>query len=195
MTPLVLASTSAVRAALLRAAGLSFTTADPQVDEDAVKAGLSAAGPREVAETLARRKALAVSTRRPGMVISADQTLEFEDRLYDKAKNLAEARDRLQMLSGRTHSLHAAVCVAKDGDVLWSHVASPQLTMRHLSETWLHGYLSRHGDSLLASVGGYYLEGEGVQLFESIDGDYFSVLGLPLLSLLAFLRSAGGLDA
>lgn len=195
MTPIILASTSAARAGLLRATGAPFSVASPRVDEEAAKTRLVADGfdPKAVAKSLAAMKAVAVSNHRPGLVIGADQTLEFEGSLFDKPGGLDEARDRLLMLRGRVHTLHAAVCVARDGIPQWSEVSSPRLTMRDFSDSFLQTYLEQAGSALLSSVGGYYLEGQGAQLFDQIEGDYFAILGLPLLGVLACLRRFGGL--
>jgi septum formation protein len=188
--PLILASKSPARAALLTGAGLIFETAAPGVDEDAAKAALiqDGAGPREIADALAELKAIKVSGKRPGLVIGADQTLDLDGVLVDKAPDLAAARLQLQALRGRTHVLHAAVVVARDGQPIWRELKSARLHMRDFSDAYLDAYLDREGDHILHCVGGYRLEGEGVQLFDRIDGDYFTILGLPLLGLLDLLR-------
>lgn len=193
MTAPTLASQSATRAAILRAAGIAFQIASPEVDEAVAKRDLLAegAGPRAAAEALARMKALAVSRGRPGLVIGADQTLELCGVLYDKAGSFDQARARLVLLRGETHALHTAVALARDGAVIWGHVDTARLTMRAFSDAFLDGYLARAGAGVLTSVGGYQLEGEGAQLFEAIDGDYFSILGLPLIPLLGALRREG----
>jgi septum formation protein len=152
------------------------------------------AGANEIAEELAKRKALHVSRDRGGLVIGADQTLEFEGAVYDKPEDEARAREQLERLRGRTHSLHAAVAVARDGEILWAQSDTARLTMRAFSDRFLNAYLERQGEALLATVGAYRLEGEGVQLFEAIDGDYFSILGLPLMGLLKILRREGALE-
>jgi septum formation protein len=191
---LVLASKSAVRAALLKGAGLTFKTASPGVDEDAVKAAHPHAAPREIAALLADKKALAIAAygRTDALVIGADQTLEYEGRLFDKADSIEAARARLFLLRGRTHNLHSAVTLAHKGEVLWRETVTASLTMRDFSDPWLDHYLSRNPD-VLSSVGCYQLEGEGVQLFSRIDGDYFAILGLPLTGLLEALRRAGAI--
>jgi septum formation protein len=195
VTPVTLASTSAARAAILEGAGVAFEIVPPGIDEAVAKRQLAAGGapPRQVAEALARMKALAVSKDRPGLTIGADQTLELDGALHDKAADLLEARRGLEQLRGRTHALHAAVTVARDGAPVWEHVETARLTMRAFSASFLDGYLARAGKSALAWVGGYQLEGEGAQLFETIDGDYFAILGLPLLPLLETLRREGAL--
>jgi septum formation protein len=195
MTPVTLASKSAARAQVLAAAGVAFETVGAGVDEGAVKQDLLAKGasPRDVAEALAELKAVTASKGRPGLVIGADQTLDLDGQLFDKAESLAEARERLSMLRGRTHQLHSAVVVAEDGAPIWREVPAATLTMRPFSDVFLDGYLARHGEGLLASVGCYRLEDDGVQLFEAIDGDYFTILGLPLMGLLDLLRRHGAL--
>jgi septum formation protein len=194
----VLASKSASRAAILQGAGVAFETAGSGVDEGAAKDRLLAlgAGPKAIAAQLAEAKALAVSAARPeALVIGADQTLDLAGRLYDKAETLDEARQRLLELRGRSHALHSAVVVARNGAPVWSTTESPRLTMRAFSDAWLDGYLDRQGAGLLGSVGCYQLESEGAQLFERVEGDYFAILGLPLIPLLGCLRAAGALQA
>lgn len=190
---LTLATTSPARIALLRGAGLAFDAVGSGVDEEPIKRDLLKGGatPAAVAEALAAEKALAVSRLRPGPVIGADQTLDLDGRLYDKAATLAEARERLTVLRDRTHRLHSAVAMAEAGEVVWRTLDSAALTARAFSDAFLDDYLARNGDALLGSVGCYMLEGEGVQLFERIEGDYFTILGLPLLPLLAWLRERG----
>ena len=191
---ITLASESRARAALLRAAGVDCARQASGVDEAEAKVELLGRGasPAEVAVALADRKALVVSARTPGLVIGADQTLDLDGRLYDKTGTLAETRARLVQLRGRTHRLHAAVSLARDGVVVWRHLATTSLTMRSFSDAFLDRYMDRHGEAVASSVGAYHLEAEGVQLFDAIDGDYFAVLGLPLIPLLAALRAEGG---
>jgi septum formation protein len=193
MTPVILASKSAARAALLAGAGVRFEAVNAEVDETLIKTRLLARGaaPGEIATALAREKAMVVSGRCAGLVIGADQTLDLDGELYDKAETLDEAKARLSALRGRSHQLHAALAVATDGEVIWSEISTATLTMRPFTDVFLDGYLQRNGPRLLASVGCYELEGEGVQLFEQIAGDYFSILGLPLLGLLGLLRELG----
>lgn len=192
-----LASKSAARAAILKGAGVDFATADSGVDEALLKEGLLArdANPAQVAAALAREKALAVSRVRAGLVIGADQTLDFEGRLYDKPPNLSTAAERLRALRGRTHALHAAVAVARDGQLVWETLSSAELIMRDFSDHFLSAYMDTEGQELLSSVGAYRLEGLGVQLFSEIRGDYFTILGLPLTGLLDLLRREGALMA
>ena len=191
--PVTLASKSAARSAILRGAGVSFATEDSGVDEDIVKTQLlgRGAGPADVAAALAREKALAVSRNRPGLVIGADQTLDFEGRLHDKPADLDQAAARLRAMRGRTHALHSAVAVAREGEVLWETLSTAELAMRAFSDTFLAYYLEADAGALLSSVGAYRLEGPGVQLFSEIRGDYFTILGLPLTGLLELLRREG----
>jgi septum formation protein len=193
--PVILASKSASRSALLAGAGVPFETRAAGVDEEAAKAALLGEGatPREVADALAELKALRVSGRTAGLVIGADQTLDHGGRLIDKASSLAEARARLLELRGGPHKLHSAVVVARDGEAIWREVRSATLWVRPFSEAFLDAYLGAEGEALLGSVGCYRLEGPGVQLFERIEGDYFTILGLPMLGLLDFLRLHGAL--
>jgi septum formation protein len=196
--PVVLASQSAIRKQLLTAAGVEFESMSPGVDEEAAKAGLLAEdwSPRDIADHLAELKAVRVSRKLPGvLVIGADTTLDLDGVLYDKATDIAGAREKLQTLRGKTHRLHSAVVVARDGIPLWRDLASPRLSVRFFSDEWLEDYLAREGDKLLWSVGCYELEGLGVQLFDKIEGDYFAVLGLPMLGLLDFLRLQGALPS
>ncbi len=195
MTPVTLASRSAARAQVLSAAGVVFETVDAGVDEGAAKERLLAKGatPRDVAAALAERKAVAASKGRPGLTIGADQTLDLNGRLFDKAPTMQETRERLVMLRGQAHRLHSAVVVARDGEAIWRETPAATLTMRAFSDAFLDAYLARHGEGLLASVGCYRLEDDGVQLFEAIDGDYFTILGLPLMGLLGVLREHGAL--
>ena len=196
-TPVILASKSSARQAILRNAGLDFEAVVAGVDEDATKAGLLAEGasPREVADALAELKAVKVSAKRPGLVIGADQTLDFAGRLIDKVETLDQARTLLLELRGKTHKLHSAVVVARDGKPIWRVVQTAKLSVRPFSDAWLEGYLERRGEHILHCVGCYELENEGVQLFDAIDGDYFTILGLPLVGLLDFLRLHGALEA
>lgn len=178
---------------MLESAGLSFDVTSPRVDEEAAKASYRAAGlkPRDQADALAELKALSVSRGRAAFVIGADQMLAVEGDVLDKPKDAAEARTHLMRLRGRTHELITAACVAREGVVIWRHIDTPKLRMRAFSDAFLDDYLARAGAPVLTSVGAYQLEGLGAQLFERVEGDYFSVLGLPLLPLLAFLREHG----
>ncbi|WP_416173722.1 Maf family protein [Brevundimonas sp.] len=190
--PLVLASGSAARRAMLADAGLTFTVRTSDVDEDALKT--SGVDPADLARRLAEAKALAVSASVPGAwVIGGDQTLAFDGGLISKARSLDEARQRLTQMRGGTHALHSGAALVRDGEVLWSGVETASMMMRDISDSFLDTYLATEGDALLACVGSYRLEGLGAQLFERVDGDYFTVLGLPLWSLLAALRRAGAI--
>ncbi|MGD9981930.1 MAG: nucleoside triphosphate pyrophosphatase [Hyphomonadaceae bacterium] len=190
---LVLASGSAARREMLEAAGLVFEVDVPRIDEEAAKASLRAEGlaPRDQADALAELKALSVSRKRPGFVIGADQMLAIGSEVFDKPNDAGEARNHLIRLRGRTHELITAAVVAREGAVIWRCIDTPRLKMRAFSDAFLDDYVSRAGDRVLRSVGAYQLEGLGAQLFERVEGDYFSVLGLPLLPLLAFLREHG----
>jgi septum formation protein len=195
--PVVLASQSTARRAVLAGAGVPFEATVSGVDEEALKERLLAAGygPKGVAETLAEEKARVVSAGREGLVIGADQTLELEGRLYDKVTTLAEARERLRRLRGQRHHLHSAVAVARAGELIWRETESATLAMRRFSDDFIDAYLEQEGEAALGSVGCYRLEGMGAQLFERIEGDYFAILGLPLLGLLTVLRREGVLKA
>ena len=187
----VLASASKSRASLLSAAGLAFEVVPAHADEDAVKAALKAEGATaaQCAETLAEIKAIQVSQRLPEcLVIGADQMLECDGVWFDKPADLHGARAHLHALRGKTHVLPTAVAVVLGGAVIWHHSASPRLTMRAFSDAFMEHYLANTGERILSSVGAYQLEGWGVQLFDRIDGDFSTILGLPLLPLLAFLR-------
>jgi septum formation protein len=192
--PLILASASTARSALLRMAGLDFCIEPANIDERALKKAGRAAGKTavETALQLAETKARIVSDRfASALTIGADQILVAGDEWFDKPAMLAEARTQLVALRGRRHCLATAVCVARAGTVLWHSTAEPELTMREFTDTFLDGYLADEGNALLGSVGAYRLEGRGVQLFARINGDYFAVLGLPLIELLKFLRDRG----
>jgi septum formation protein len=187
--PLILASQSPVRRALLANAGISFEAIPAAIDERAVQqiSGLSAPG--DVAALLAREKALSVSMGHAGrFVVGADQTLALGERLFSKPADRAQAADQLRALAGRCHELHSAVVVARDGKILFADASTAQMTMRRLGEAMIDAYLDQAGDIVTSSVGAYQLEGLGVHLFERIEGDHFTILGLPLLQLLAFLR-------
>lgn len=189
---LVLASKSAARRAMLEGAGVAFSVHVADVDEDAVKAVHDPADPAGLAVELARVKALAVSRHDPdAWVLGADQTLAFDGGLISKAKSMAEARSRLQSMRGRAHQLHSGAALAHKGQIVWSGVDSVDMRMRDFSDAFLDAYLATEGEVLLTSVGSYRLEGMGSQLFEAVDGDYFTVLGLPLWPVLAELRRAG----
>ncbi len=190
--PLILASQSGARQALLSNAGLEFEVMTADIDERAIQQASRLSTPGDIAGLLAREKALWVSSRRSGQfVIGADQTLALGRRLLNKPAGRAEAREQLRALAGRDHELHSAVAVACDGKILFADVSMARMTMRALDEYAIDLYLDTAGEAVTASVGAYQLEGLGVHLFERIEGDHFTILGLPLLPLLAFLRSKG----
>jgi len=175
---------------------LTFEIVPPHVDEITVREALVAEGvrPRDLADALAELKAVKVSTSRPGaLVIGSDQILVFDGEIISKSSDVAEAKTLLQQLSGRRHQLLTAVVLARSGAIVWRHIASAELAMRKLSDDFVDSYLASHGEAILSSVGCYQLEGAGIQLFSQIDGDYFGILGLPLLPLLNALRDMGAL--
>ncbi len=191
---LVLASKSPSRAAVLKNAGLDFAVMPSAVDEDEIKLSLKAEGapPGDVATTLAELKAVRVSHGMgEALVIGGDQIMTCGDVAFDKPVDMDHARGHLLALRDKTHLLHTAICVAKEGAVIWRHLEVPRLTMRAFSDSFLDEYLESAGERVLASVGAYQLEGLGAQLFARIEGDFFSILGLPLLPLLDFLRGHG----
>ena len=191
---LILASASVSRRQMLQNAGLDFTIETSGVDEDEVKLSLAAekATPRDIAEMLAELKAKRVSLRHPeAMVIGADSTLACNGRLFDKPPTIEAARRQLQALAGQTHELHSSVVVARGGVRLWHCNEHARLTMRPLTDAFLDAYLARAGEAVTTSVGAYQLEGVGAHLFTRVEGDYFTILGLPLLPLLSFLAGHG----
>jgi septum formation protein len=188
--PLILASQSRARQMLLANAGIDFEAVPADIDERSLQQGSSLSAPGDIAGLLAREKALWVSARRrERFVVGADQTLALEKRLFSKPAGRAEAREQLRALAGRSHELHSAVAVARAGEILFESCTVARMTMRPLSEATIDGYLDAAGEAVMSSVGGYQLEGLGIHLFERIEGDHFTILGLPLLPLLAFLRS------
>jgi len=195
--PLILASSSASRAAILRSAGIVFDTIPAHLDETALIDGLTREGakPRDIADALADAKIrkVAAAAPRDALVLGADQLLVCEGRIFEKPRDRAEAAAHLSFLSGKTHELISAVCGAADGAVVWRHVATARLTMRSMDAAFISDYLDQAGSGVLASVGCYHLEGLGVHLMTRIDGDYFAILGLPLLAVLDFLRTQGAL--
>lgn len=194
---LILASKSAARRAVLDGAGVAYEAKVAGVDEDAVKTAMLAegAGPRDIADALAELKAIKISRGSDAYVIGSDQTLDLDGALYDKAESLEEARDRLKLLRGKTHKLHSAVVVATNGEPIWREIVTAKLTMRDFSDAFLEDYLATEGPHALGSVGCYRLEGPGSQLFSKIEGDYFAILGLPLMGLMDLLRRHGELAA
>ncbi|MDQ6434166.1 Maf-like protein [Mesorhizobium sp. LHD-90] len=194
---LILASASPFRKAMLANAGLDFIAVAPEIDERAAEAPLKDTGatPGEVAEVLAVAKAVDVSERNPGvLVLGCDQTLSLGDEIFHKPKDMEAARRHLLALSGKTHQLNSAAVLVRDGETFWSTVSIAGLTMRKLEPAFIGRHLARVGHKALQSVGAYQIEGEGIQLFEKIEGDYFSIVGLPLLPVLAALRNLGAID-
>ncbi len=194
-SPLILGSASASRSALLEAAGLEFEIDPAGIDERAIRKVVTrdrGAAPSDIADVLARAKAETVSERNPGsLVIGADQVLACGEELFEKPKSMEDARRTLLALQGKTHQLHASVALAREGRVHWAHIETAHLTMRALSPEEIGRYLGQAGERVLSSVGAYQLEGLGVHLFEEIKGDYFTILGLPMLALLKQLRLEG----
>jgi len=193
-TPIILASGSEIRATLMRNAGVPFEVMVARIDEEAIKSALlaEAASPRDVADTLAELKARKISARTPGaLVIGCDQVLEVGGALLSKPTNPTEALAQLKSLQGKTHRLLSAVVIYQNDEPLWRHVGTVRLTMHENSETWLSAYVDRNWPSIQSAVGSYKLEEEGVRLFSRIEGDYFTVLGLPLLELLSYLNQRG----
>jgi nucleoside triphosphate pyrophosphatase len=196
--PLILASSSKSRAKLLEAAGLAFIVEPPGLDESAMReavGGEHALAPHDVAEVLARAKAEAVSDVAPeAYVIGGDQVLAFGDVIMSKPESMQAARRQLLDLRGKTHTLHTAVAVATNGETIWAETTMATLTMRKLSPEFIGRYLAAAGEEVLSSVGAYQIESLGIELFEKIDGDYFSILGLPLIPLLDTLRREGVIE-
>ncbi len=187
---MILASQSRARQTLLANAGIVFEAVSADIDERAVQQASRLVAPGDIAALLAREKALYVSMRQPGQfVVGADQTLALGTRLFSKPAGRAQAAEQLRALAGRSHELHSAVAVAREGKILFEAVAIARMTMRRLDEAEIDAYLDEAGDAVTSSVGAYQLEGLGVHLFERIEGDHFTILGLPLLQLLAYLRS------
>ncbi|WP_265516218.1 Maf-like protein [Nitratireductor luteus] len=194
---IILASTSPFRRQLLENAGVSVEAVAPEVDERVVEAPLENAGvsPEDVALILAEAKAVDVSKRHPhALVIGCDQTLSLGDRVFHKPKDMESARRHLLDLSGKTHQLNSAIVLARAGQPIWRHVSQANLTMRKLDPGFIGRHLSQVGKNALSSVGAYQIEGSGIQLFEKIEGDYFTIVGLPLLPLLGKLREEGAID-
>jgi septum formation protein len=196
MPEIVLASASASRSALLRNAGIAFAAKPAAIDERAIEAPLAASGsaPSAIAMALAEAKALAVADNETAaLVVGADQVLSLDDRCWHKPASLGEAREQLKALSGRTHELHTAIAAARGGGIAWRHHEAARMTMRRLSPETIEQYLAEVGETAFSSVGAYQIEGAGIRLFEAIDGDYFAILGLPLLPLLGYLRDVGAI--
>ena len=194
--PLVLASKSESRRALLESAGIPIEVGPADIDERAIEARAGHADAGEIAAVLARTKALSVAAEKPGrLVLGADQTLALGQRRFSKPADRAAARDQLKVLRGNSHSLHSALALARDGALVFEHREAAHLTMRPFSDDFLDRYLDAAGGAVTASVGAYQVEGIGIQLFERIEGSHFTILGLPLLPLLDFLRREGCLSA
>lgn len=192
--PLILASGSTIRAQLLRQAGLEFDVVKPRVDEEMLRDTLLAEGTssRDIADALAEMKALRVSEKHPeALVIGCDQVLDLKGQILSKPATRADAETQLMQLRGQKHSLLSAIVIADAGKPIWRHIGQVRLFTRDFSDDWLQGYLDRNWPDIAESVGGYKLEKEGVRLFSRIDGDYFTVLGLPLLDLLSYLALRG----
>jgi septum formation protein len=190
--PLILASQSRARQALLANAGIAFEAIPADIDERGLQSDSGLSAPGEIASLLAREKALWASSHHPDrIVVGADQTLALGKRLFSKPAGRAQAAEQLQSLAGNSHELHSAVAVARNGRIVFETVAIARMTMRPLREAEIDAYLDEAGETVAASVGAYQLEGLGIHLFERIEGDHFTILGLPLLPLLAFLRGEG----
>jgi septum formation protein len=190
--PLVLASRSASRSAVLAGAAIPVEIVPADIDERVIEARAGTKSPSQIALVLARAKADAVAAKLPGrLVLGADQTLALGDRLFAKPGDLAAARDQLKSLRGRTHELHSGLVLVRNDTVLFEHCETARLTMREFTDRFLDSYLETAGLAVMASVGAYQVEGAGIQLFARIEGDHFTILGLPLLQLLHYLRSTG----
>lgn len=196
--PIILASGSDIRRTLLRNAGVPFTVVLPRVDEDSIKRSMVAekASPRDIADTLAESKALKVSMKQPdAVVLGCDQVLDHAGRILSKPSDREEARQQLSSMRGGRHSLLSAAVLCHEGRPIWRHVGQVRLQMHDFTDRYLAAYLDRNWESVRHSVGAYKLEEEGVRLFSRIDGDFFNVLGLPLVEILSYLSASGDLEA
>jgi septum formation protein len=193
MPDIILASGSASRRALLAGAGVEARSIKPNVDETAAKNAMRAEqlSVRDQAMRLAEMKAMKISAREPGLVIGGDQMLNLDGEAFDKPIDLEGAAAHLRKLSGKSHRLETAIVIAENGELVWRHLARPKLSVRILTDQFIDAYVDRCGEALLSTVGAYQLEGMGAQIFSKIEGDYFSILGLPLLPLLDYLRVRG----
>lgn len=195
--PIILASGSVIRQTLLRNAGLTFDCIAPRVDEETVRNALLAEDvtPRNIADALAELKATKISSKHPGaLVIGCDQVLDLQGQLLSKPETAEQARAQLRSMQGKRHDLLSAVVICQAGRPIWRHIGTARMTVRPFSEAWLDGYMARNWPDISDCVGAYKLEAEGVRLFSRVDGDYFTVLGLPLLDLLSFLTLRGDLQ-
>ncbi len=195
--PIILASGSEIRAELLANAGIDFSVVKPRVDEDSLKSSLDSEGasPRDMADSLAEAKAQKVGMKHPeALVLGCDQVLSFDSCVISKPVDIEDARAQLKQLSGQRHMLLSAVVIYHEMRPIWRHIGQVRLQMRDISDAYLEEYLARNWDSLKTSVGGYKLEEEGIRLFSKVEGDYFSVLGLPLVELINYLTLSGDLE-
>lgn len=194
---IILASGSAIRRKLMEDAGLNFEVITKPVDETAIKEAMLAQGSRlqDIADALAEAKSLRVSRDEEGLVIGADQIMVMDNQLFDKPKDIAEARERLKLMRGKTHYLIGAVIICENGQPVWRHLAKTKLTMRDFSDAFLDEYLEMEGERVTKSVGAYRFEGPGAQLFSHVEGDFFSILGLSLLPVMDYLRLRGALSS
>jgi septum formation protein len=197
-TPLILASSSSIRLELLKNAGVTVTAVPARIDEAAVRMALAQedAKPRDVADTLAELKARKIADRNPaGLVLGCDQVLAVGDDIWSKPETVDEARDQLRKLSERMHHVHSALVLYHEARPIWRHIGTAKLTMRPLGEAYIQAYLNRNWPEVSYSVGAYQIEGEGIRLFSAVEGDYFTVLGLPLLPLLSYLSLRGFIES
>lgn len=197
MPPFILASSSSTRLDMLRAAGVDVTSQPARIDEAALRAGLEAedATPQDIADFLAEMKARKIAERQPdALVLGCDQVLEFKGKAWGKPETPADAKRQFLQLRGQKHQLLSAVVLYHEAKPIWRHVGKARLTMHSFSDAWLDGYIHRNWDSIRHSAGAYLLEQEGIRLFSEVEGDYFTILGLPLLPLLGYLRVRGFID-